>query len=65
MKCPHCGNPISVNLLARGMGQVGGRKTSAAKKRSSRLNGQKGGRPTVGKGEKRFKFIPYVGFTEQ
>jgi len=45
MKCPNCGKQLPLSLLAQGMGQVGGSQTSAAKKRSSRVNGQKGGRP--------------------
>lgn len=43
--CPHCLqelSPLQVNQLR---GKLGGMQTSAAKSRSSKINGKKGGRP--------------------
>ena len=45
LKCPHCKKVISMALFTTFIGKIGGSKTSDAKKRSSRLNGLKGGRP--------------------
>ncbi len=45
LKCPHCDKVISLELFTAYIGKIGGSKTSAAKKRSSRENGLKGGRP--------------------
>ena len=52
MQCPHCGGEIPLNMMAGQMGQVGGSKTSPAKKRSSRENGKLGGRPPKRKGKR-------------
>jgi hypothetical protein len=49
MRCPCCGAGLPSNISSKVMGEVGGRQTSAKKKRSSRLNGRKGGRPKGGK----------------
>ena len=45
LKCPHCSKELPMALFTAYIGKVGGSKTSPAKKRSSRLNGLKGGRP--------------------
>ena len=45
LKCPHCTKVIPMALFTTFIGKIGGSKTSAAKKRSSKLNGLKGGRP--------------------
>ncbi len=45
LTCPHCNRKIPLALFTAHIGRVGGSKTSEAKKRSSRLNGLKGGRP--------------------
>jgi len=45
LKCPHCNKVIPMALFAAFIGKIGGSKTSEAKKRSSKLNGLKGGRP--------------------
>ena len=52
LDCPHCGEPIPLNMLAKAMGEKGGSQTSPAKKRSSALNGKLGGRPPK-KGKKK------------
>ena len=44
MECPHCKREISTTVLAAQMGKIGGSKTSAAKKLSSRENGLLGGK---------------------
>ncbi len=51
LKCPHCDRVIPMALFTTFIGKIGGSKTSEAKKRSSKLNGLKGGRPKQ-KGEK-------------
>ena len=51
MKCPHCQGDIPMALFTRYIGKLGGSKTSAAKKLSSRENGKKGGRPRKQKGK--------------
>ena len=43
LKCPHCDRGISLALFTAYIGKIGGSKTSEAKKRSSKLNGLKGG----------------------
>ena len=43
LKCPHCDKVIPLALFTAFIGKMGGSKTSPAKKRSSRLNGLKGG----------------------
>ena len=45
LKCPHCDKGIVLTLFTAYIGKLGGSKTSPAKKRSSKLNGEKGGRP--------------------
>ncbi len=45
LKCPHCKKGIPMAFFTAFIGKIGGSKTSEAKKRSSRENGQKGGRP--------------------
>ncbi len=45
LKCPHCNKVIPMALFTTFIGKIGGSKTSEAKKRSSRENGLKGGRP--------------------
>ncbi len=45
LKCPHCDRGIPMSLFTKFIGKIGGSKTSEAKKRSSKLNGLKGGRP--------------------
>jgi len=45
LKCPHCNKVIPMALFTTFIGKIGGSKTSEAKKRSSKLNGLKGGRP--------------------
>jgi len=45
LKCPHCKKVIPMALFTKFIGKIGGSKTSEAKKRSSRENGLKGGRP--------------------
>jgi len=45
LKCPHCSKVIPMALFTTFIGKIGGSKTSEAKKRSSKLNGLKGGRP--------------------
>lgn len=52
MNCPHCGKRISLAVMARGMGQKGGSRSTAAKRQSSRENGKLGGRRKQ-KGKKR------------
>ena len=47
LKCPHCNKVIPMALFTAFIGKIGGSKTSEAKKRSSKLNGLKGGRPKV------------------
>jgi len=44
LDCPHCEKAIPLSLFAAHIGRIGGSKTSEAKKRSSKLNGLKGGR---------------------
>ena len=45
LKCPHCRKELPMALFAAFIGKLGGSRTSERKKRSSRLNGLKGGRP--------------------
>jgi len=45
LRCPHCRKELPMALFTTFIGKIGGSKTSEAKKRSSRLNGLKGGRP--------------------
>ena len=52
LKCPHCDRGISLALFTAYIGKIGGSKTSEAKKRSSKLNGLKGGRPKGQTGKK-------------
>ena len=47
LRCPHCNKVIPMALFTTFIGKIGGSKTSEAKKRSSRENGLKGGRPKV------------------
>ena len=41
----HCNKVIPMALFTTFIGKIGGSQTSEAKKRSSKLNGLKGGRP--------------------
>jgi hypothetical protein len=43
--CPHCGLALDPEQIAALLGKIGGSATSAAKARTSRENGKKGGRP--------------------
>ena len=52
LRCPHCDKAIPVSLFTAHIGRIGGSKTSEAKKRSSKLNGFKGGRPAKGQKSK-------------
>lgn len=45
MRCPHCGEEISDDEVAKYLGQRGGKVKSEAKAKASRENGKKGGRP--------------------
>ena len=45
VQCPHCDKAIPLALFTAHLGSLSKGKTSEAKKRSSRLNGLKGGRP--------------------
>jgi len=45
IQCPHCNKAIPLALFTAHLGSLSKGKTSEAKKRSSRLNGLKGGRP--------------------
>ena len=45
VRCPHCNKAIPLALFTAHLGSLSKGKTSEAKKRSSRLNGLKGGRP--------------------
>ncbi len=45
VQCPHCNKAIPLALFTAHLGKLSKGKTSEAKKRSSRLNGLKGGRP--------------------
>ncbi len=45
VQCPHCNKAIPLALFTAHLGSLSKGKTSEAKKRSSRLNGLKGGRP--------------------
>ena len=51
LKCPHCDKLIPLALFAAFIGRMGGSQTSPAKKRSSRLNGLKGGHHKKKKGK--------------
>ncbi|HSR54333.1 MAG TPA: hypothetical protein VLV83_26195 [Acidobacteriota bacterium] len=54
LRCPHCGEPIPPELIASHLGKMGGSKSTPAKRRASRLNGLKGGRPPKkGKGREK------------
>ena len=52
LRCPHCNKVIPIALFTAFIGKLGGSKTSAAKKHSSRLNGLKGGWHKRQKGKK-------------
>jgi len=45
LRCPHCHQPLQLELFTSYLGRLGKGCTSAAKKKSSRANGRKGGRP--------------------
>ncbi len=45
VQCPHCNKAIPLALFTAYLGSLSKGKTSERKKRSSRLNGLKGGRP--------------------
>ncbi len=49
LSCPFCHQQISLSFYAKHFaaegGRVGGKSRSAAKRRASRENGKKGGRP--------------------
>jgi len=49
--CEQCKSPIDEKILVKAFatatGKIGGSKTSAEKKKSSRENGKKGGRPKI------------------
>ena len=49
IQCPHCNKAIPLALFTAHLGSLSKGKSSEAKKRSSRLNGLKGGRPKKGK----------------
>lgn len=53
IKCPKCQAGIPLSLFTAELGRRSKGKTSEAKKRASRLNGLKGGRPPKRKGTKR------------
>jgi hypothetical protein len=45
IQCPHCNKAISLALFTAHLGSLSKGKTSERKKKASRENGQKGGRP--------------------
>ncbi len=49
LPCPYCHNEIPLNFYTKHFaakgGRLGGKSRSAAKRRASRKNGKKGGRP--------------------
>ena len=47
MFCPHCNKEIDPKLIAQEFARKGGSVTSKKKAVSSKLNGKKGGRPTI------------------
>jgi hypothetical protein len=53
LKCPNCQAELPLSLFTGYLGSRSRGKTSEAKKRASRLNGKKGGRPPKQKGKKR------------
>jgi len=48
MKCPNCRQQLPLTLLAQELGQLGGSKSTPAKRKASRENGKLGGRPKKG-----------------